>query len=478
PPLTPPPPRSYLGKFLVRIEPPSDFMQDDGLADLVERYKELQGEFKDTHKEFDTAKQTMSRPGKELKTEIQQLEDERRQLKDRIERLKSSTRNEIGFPAMLAATSAMRQEQDEEVRLQERMREQRHLLSLAEQRCHETQRRLTALKGSAAGGHSAEAILTELKRDVEETQRVINRDMAAERGKLGDHVAKLERQRLEPSRTVEDVERIRAEVRGLERQKDEMREAVEKGMAARNDNKLAMFRQHATLASSKLSGKEEEVESRLADLTEARSEVEEMEAKLNDVAAANGGGMMGPNGPMTRDEFKAYGQQLRDKTHRYKQAKEELQKIQQESVVLHRTEQILKGRDRNLEEFLRQQEAKAGVTGYRDAQSRLEMASEQTAEMDDMKGQTLDEISDLVKNITEKLEEKKTKLKPLIKELKDVRKQFQETEQTYLDKKKRYDSVDVGLATERSMLENECNELQDECLQEESRYHYLSCLGQ
>jgi intraflagellar transport protein 81 len=92
-----------------------------------------------------------------------------------------------------------------------------------------------------------------------------------------------------------------------------------------------------------------------------------------------------------------YGQQLRDKTHRYKQAKEELQKIQQESVVLHRTEQILKGRDRNLEEFLRQQEAKAGVTGYRDAQSRLEMASEQTAEMDDMKGQTLDEISDLVK---------------------------------------------------------------------------------
>ena len=51
-----------------------------------------------------------------------------------------------------AATSSMRQEQDEEVRLQERMREQRHLLDLSEQRYQETQRRLSALKSSATGG--------------------------------------------------------------------------------------------------------------------------------------------------------------------------------------------------------------------------------------------------------------------------------------------------------------------------------------
>jgi len=180
---------------------------------------------------------------------------------------------------------------------------------------------------------------------------------------------------------------------------------------------------------------------------------------------------------MTREEFKEYGVQLREKGHQYKIAKAELAGLRSESVVLHRTEQILKGRDRNLEEFLKQQEAKAGVSGYRDAQSRLEMASEQTAEMDDMKGQTLDEISDLVKSINQKLEEKKTKLKPLIKELKEVRKSYQETEQLFLDKKQRYDSVAVGLATERSMLENECDDLQEECLQEESRYHYLNCLS-
>jgi intraflagellar transport protein 81 len=469
--------RAYLGKYLVRIEPPAEFLNDDTLNDLVTRYRELQQEFKSTHKTYDGSKATMSRPVAELKQEINQLEDERRQLQERISRLQQSTRNEANFPAMLSATSAMRQEQDEEVRLSERMREQRHMLDLAEQKCQDTMRRLNALKQSATGGHDAEAILRQLASDVDDTAKVIRHDMAQEKSRMEDAIKKLERQRLEPTRTIEDVERVRATVRGLERQRDEMREQVDKNMASRNDSKLAKFRQHANVASTKLNSKEDEVEARLRDLQAFKNEVEDLESKANDMAAASGGGMVGPNGPMSRDEEKAYGQQLREKARAYKERKEELQKIQQESVVLHRTEQILKGRDRNLDEFLKQEEAKAGVSGYRDAQSRLEMASEQTAEMDDMKGQTLDEISDLVKNINQKLEEKKTKLKPLIKELKDVRKQYQETEQTYLDKKKRYDSVAVGLATERSMLENECNELQDECLQEESRYHYLNCLG-
>ena len=279
--------KAYLGKYLVRIEPPAEFMQDETLGSLVERYKELQQEFKTTHQTFDQSKATMSRPGAELRAEIQQLEDERRQLQDRIEKLKGNTRNEIAFPAMLAATSSMRQEQDEEVRLQEKMREQRHLLDLAEQRFSETQRRLSALKNSATGGHSAEAILKEvrcsedqggaapykmispltcrfafyapryahssqLQKDVQETAKVIRGDMAVERNRLQETIDRLERQRLEPNRSVEDVERMRAQVRQLERQKDEMRESVEKAMNGRGDNKLGMFRRTANMAASKV----------------------------------------------------------------------------------------------------------------------------------------------------------------------------------------------------------------------------------
>lgn len=402
---------------------------------------------------------TRSRPGPELRAEIQQLEDERRQLNERIEKLQFQTRNENGFPAMLAATSAMRQEQDEEVKLQERMREQVYMRDVAEQRSTETQRRLQSLRSSATGGHSAEAILNELKRDVEETAKVVRTDMTHEINKLKDHIAKLERQRLEPNRTFDDVDRMKTSVQNLESKCQQMKEAVEKVIDSRNDNKLGMFRQTANLAASKLMAKEEEVESRLKDMQTLRNEVEEAEA--SDIASASGGGMTGPDGrPMNREQFKQYSAQLREKSQKSKIAKAELAGLRSESVILHRTEQILRGRDSNLEEFLKQQEAKAGVSGFRDAQSKLEAAAEQTAEMDDMKGQTLEEISELVKKIQQNFEEKKTKLKPLIMELKDVRKVFQDVEQNYKDKKSRYDQVAVGLATERSMLENECDELQ------------------
>jgi len=342
--------RAYLGRYLVKIDPPSDYLQDDTLSDLTARYKELQAEFRETHKSFESDSKTMSRPGPELRAEIQQLEDERRQLNDRIEKLKYQNRNETGFAAMLSATSDMRQEQDEEVKLQERMREQVYLRDMAEQRANETERRLQALRGSATGGHSAEAILNELKRDVEETAKVVRTDMTNEINKYQATIAKLERQRLEPNRTFDDVERMKSQAHSLEMKCRQMKEEVEKTIDSRGDNKLGMFRQTANLAASKLLAKEEEVESRLAEMQSLRSDVEEMEAKANEIAAASGGGMMGPDGrPMNREQFKQYGAQLREKSQKFKVAKAELTALRAESVVLHRTEQILKGRDRNLE---------------------------------------------------------------------------------------------------------------------------------
>ena len=473
--------RAYLGKFLVRVEPPQDFMQDESVRDMVERLKELQSEFKDVHKSYETSKLTMSRPSAELKQELTQLESERRQLKERIEKLKAQTSSSPLFPAMLNATSALRQEQDEELRLQDRSREQQHLRALAEQRHSDVSRRLNQLQSAAraAGGNTAESLLAELQKDVAATARVVRVELGAERARLSGQLATLERQRLEPARTTADLDRIRAQVRQSERQRDDLRESIDRAVHSNGqDGKLAMFRQHASLAASKLSQKEDEVERRAKDLAAARQDVDDLEGRVGDLAASAGGGIIGPNGrAMSKDDFKAYGQALRDKTIKYKACKAELATLRAESVVLNRTEQILKGRDRNLEEFLKQEEARAGVTGFRDAQSRLEAASEQTAELDDLKGQTLDEISDLVRTITNKLEDKKVQLKPLIKELKDVRKGFQEAEQAYQEKKARYDSVSVGLATERSMLEQECDELQDECLREESRYHYLNSMN-
>ena len=179
---------------------------------------------------------------------------------------------------------------------------------------------------------------------------------------------------------------------------------------------------------------------------------------------------------MKREEFKAYATQLREKSTRYKRMKTELAEIRNETVVLSRTEAILRSRDEHLDELLARIESERGVRGYTDTASKLSAASEQTAAVDTTKGRTLEEISRIVTEINTTLREKKNLLAPQIKELRAVRQRYQEVEGAYLADKGKYDSLAAGFDAERARLESDCSACQDDCLKEESRYHYLNCM--
>jgi len=49
-------------------------------------------------------------------------------------------------------------------------------------------------------------------------------------------------------------------------------------------------------------------------------------------------------------------------------------------------------------------------------------------------------------------------------------------EADYEERRAQYDKVAVGLDLEKSQLEKECDAYQEECMREESRYHYLNSL--
>lgn len=110
-------------------------------------------------------------------------------------------------------------------------------------------------------------------------------------------------------------------------------------------------------------------------------------------------------------------------------------------------------------------------------QQQLEAVSETAANVDEAKGKTLNEISRIVTDISQVLKEKKNKLAPQIKELRAVRQQFSERENEYLGLKSTYENTKAGLDTDQVQLEQECDMLQDECLQEESRFHYMNAVS-
>lgn len=70
-------------------------------------------------------------------------------------------------------------------------------------------------------------------------------------------------------------------------------------------------------------------------------------------------------------------------------------------------------------------ESKKGVAGYRQTQEDLEKVSAMKSNLDHRKGQTLEEISDMVRVLTQTIAEKKGALAPIIKELRPLRQRSQ-----------------------------------------------------
>jgi intraflagellar transport protein 81 len=99
---------------------------------------------------------------------------------------------------------------------------------------------------------------------------------------------------------------------------------------------------------------------------------------------------------MKRDDFKQYAANLRGKNAQYKQMKKVLSEIKAEVTVLARTEQILKSRAENLDEFMRDLEKKKGVSGYTNVQDQLQGMAQANQILNNKKEETLQEITQVV----------------------------------------------------------------------------------
>ena len=81
------------------------------------------------------------------------------------------------------------------------------------------------------------------------------------------------------------------------------------------------------------------------------------------------------------------------------------------------------------------------MIGFHETQETLEKVSEKKTIVDEAKGKTLNEISDIVSKLMATISEKKTLLAPIIQELRKTRQEHSEIENDYLERKNVYDST-------------------------------------
>ena len=458
--------RAYLARFLVIFEVPAEHMQDDTVVETYEAYQQLMETFKELHKASEQERSTLFNTA-DVRKDIESMEEETQQLLRQLDRLKKRVESFPNHQEMLDASKKLRKEREHSQQLEQQHSDQRNQLLHVQQKLQRLTKELSSLRSSTSG-LTAETLIAKLEDEVKVQHLLARENLPKKIDAKRQQCIELEKVLLEPVVSSADLVEIQLQI---EEANAETQKLMEKRVAAEatDQENLTLFRQQASLISHKKDAAAESLKSLTDELAEVEKELQDKNQLLEQLGGAE---------LVREEEFKKYVGRLRSLSNAYKKKKEELSSLRAEFGVLSRTEEILKSRDENVQEFLANLEEKKGVSGFRQTQDSLEKVSAMKSDVDERKEQTLQDMSLNVVRLTRAIEQKKMTLAPLIREVRPLRQQHQELKSNHTEKKAGYDQMAVGLRSNRSQLENEVRGLWEECMAEESRYHYLQCMLQ
>ncbi|XP_010874568.1 intraflagellar transport protein 81 homolog isoform X2 [Esox lucius] len=393
------------------------------------------------------------------------MEEEKDQLIKRVERLKNRVESVSNHQRMLDMARQLRVEKEREDSLGQQKQDQKNQLFQAEQRLQRSQQQLKDLRKAAADA-KPESLMKRLEEEIKFNSYMVSDKLPKELEGKRRMVEYLQKVVCEPAMGQAELRELEEKIREIN---VEVNHLIEKRMMRNDpmDDKLSLFRQQASIITRKKESKAEELQEAREELAALERELSQKNTQARDLDGDE---------VIRGDEFKRFVGKLRSKGTVFKKKRQEITELRAEYGVLQRTEEVLKQRHDVGQKQLQSMEAQKGISGYSDTQEELERVSAIKSELDEMKGRSLDDMSEMVKKLNSAIVEKKNALAPILKELRSLRQQSQELTQEYEEKKAQYDSCAAGLESNRSKLEQEVRALREEMTQEESRYHYINCM--
>ncbi|RMX60935.1 hypothetical protein pdam_00003457 [Pocillopora damicornis] len=482
--------RAYLARYLVKLEIPPDQLADQELNELNENYLELMEQFKDLHKTVDQLRTSGLSTG-EIKKDIVNMEDEKEQLQKRIDRMQKKVENVRNYDKMLLAARNLRVEREKEHSLGQQKLEQKNQYLHSDQRYQRMQQQLKDMRTQGVGTTGAD-LIKRLEEENKVNAYLCQEKLPKELEGKKKYAQDLQKVADEPAMGQADLDELNKRIKQLSA---EINTLIEKRMVRNDpiDDKLSLFRQQASIIGRKKEAVAEKLQEAMDELSNAESDLQKKKELLKESEGSevlkgdeevgrglemNEEGIGGGGCDYGRKEgmFKRYVNKLRGKSTVYKKKRQELAELRAEYGVLARTEEILKGKDETFQHQLSNLENKKGVTGFHETQEELEKVSAKKSELDEQKGKTLEDISELVRQLNATIADKKTALAPVIKELRPMRQKCQEMTGEYEEKRAAYENLAAGLESNLSKLEHEVRALREELTHEEGRYHYLHCM--
>lgn len=453
--------RAYLARYLVDPGIPQDVIaSDDEILQTYQQYREMQREFTRIHKMVAQLRSQIAPPD-ELRTKISEEEQQVDELEEKIDRIKRAIDHEEP-EAFVAAAAEVRRGEDEQRKLEASIKEQQEKFKGESDRCRLLAQQVADFKEIALHG-SPTLVLQAMEQELEKSKHMSNVELPKEIKGKQVRLEQVQKSLAGESYTNFAIEELGRAVEGMKR---EVQQLEKKKMEPQANDRLHQFRPQAQAVAAR----KKDQRSRLRLLQEERDEIAaKLQGKEEEFKA------LGDQKVLTGEEFKRYAAQLREKHGIVKRTKLEEQEIKSELTVLNRSEQILQNRCENLEEAVKKLEQQQGVSGYMDTQAELEKVSSQKQEVDKRKGQTLEEMSHIVMELTNKIKDQKLRLKEPIKDLKYVlRPKYKELGEEYKEKKTQYEHEKHNEEKEINSIRNMVKDLEEECTRDETRWHQMN----
>ena len=156
--------RAYLARFLIKLEVPSELLQDETVADTNKQYEDLMEAFKTLHKECEQLK-TSGFSTAEIRRDVSAMEEEKDQLIKRVERLKKRVETVQNHQWMLKIARQLRVEKEREEFLAQQKQEQKNPLFHAVQRLQRIQNQLKSMRHATADA-KPESVMKRLEEEI------------------------------------------------------------------------------------------------------------------------------------------------------------------------------------------------------------------------------------------------------------------------------------------------------------------------
>ena len=464
--------RAYVGHFLADVPVPPEFTRDDDVQELIHQRHELQRQFVEIHKAVDAARATGKDPVK-LKQRATQLEREKEAIASRVAVVKGKIASRVDDRSRVAAltrhATSLRAAREEEMELARALREQYEKKDASDAKYQRAAVRLREHRASTASGNP-NALIAALSDEVENARALAREKLPEALEKKRARSVAVKEVLASDARADSDLRRATEDVNALQAETRELEESVAVLTKARDAD--AALRQQAQVAKS-VAAKRDATRAKRDKLRARRDRLTseyETGAVRTEGGDNTGGRTRGAGGGGLDEEMRQKFETVKAKLARYKQLKRELDEVAAEATTLASTEEILRERLSLVSGDVAEEERRAGVTGFAAASETLEEVSRAKASVDERKGEALEEISAFIQEINKKVNERKGKLAPQIKRLREARASHAELEARHAEKKAAYDATAATHRSTYDALEREVNRMKSRMKSDEGRF--------